>query len=305
VQDLVRVKEVAAEVGMDVTTYWGELARAESVATVARVGAVGLAGDLCVDGAIGSRTAALVEPYADAPTRGVRYLGDDEITEHLVDCTRAGLQAGFHCIGDDAVAAVADGLRRAAGVVGREPLRAMRHRLEHVEMLADRDIGLLADLGVVASMQPAFDAAWGGPDGVYERRLGHDRSQDMNALGALARAGVPLALGSDTPVTPFASWETVRAAVQHHRPHQRMGTEAALDAATRGGHWARRDDTAGTLVVGARASLAVWDAPEAGVTGAVPGALLPSLEPGAPLPVCARTVASGRVAFDSGSIDAG
>ena len=74
-------------------------------------GVRGLAGDLCVDGAIGSRTAWLSEPYADAvgPEEvrevGAQYLTVEEITEHLRLCTRAGLTGGFHCIGDAAVAA--------------------------------------------------------------------------------------------------------------------------------------------------------------------------------------------------------
>ena len=92
--------------------------RRTSIARAREVGAAGLAGDLCIDGAIGSRTAAVAQPYADADTHGARYLSDDEIREHLVECTRAGLQAGFHCIGDDAVAAAVGGIaagRRAGG----------------------------------------------------------------------------------------------------------------------------------------------------------------------------------------------
>ena len=60
-----------------------------------RTGVAGLAGDLCVDGAIGSRTASLREPYADAETCGARYLSEQQIADHVIACTRAGLQAGF------------------------------------------------------------------------------------------------------------------------------------------------------------------------------------------------------------------
>ena len=83
-------------------------------------GVAGLAGDLCIDGAIGSRTAALSVPYADAETCGARYLSERQITDHVIACTRAGLQAGFHCIGDDAVAAA------VAGCAGPLKLSAWR-----------------------------------------------------------------------------------------------------------------------------------------------------------------------------------
>ncbi|MFL6065346.1 MAG: amidohydrolase [Friedmanniella sp.] len=289
--DLLRVREEAAALGVAAVAYWGELASPETLERARSVGAVGLAGDLCVDGAIGSRTAALRQPYTDAAGRGVRYLSDSEITEHLVLCTRAGVQAGFHCIGDDAVAAAVAGLRRAAERVGRDAVRAARHRLEHVEMVDPDDLTTLADLGVVASVQPAFDAAWGGPGELYESRLGR-RATGMNPFGDLHRAGVTLAFGSDAPVTPLAGWETVRAAVHHHRPEQRLDVRAAFDAATRGGHQAVGDDQAGLLAVGARADLAVWDV-DPGTLDPATG--LPRLEPADPLPRCVATLGAGRV----------
>jgi len=304
-EDLVRIREEAAAVGVDVVTYWGELAGESSIATARRVGAAGLAGDLCVDGAIGSRTAAMTEPYLDAPGRGARYLSDDQITQHLIDCTRAGVQAGFHAIGDDAARATVTGFRRAAEVVGDEAIRRCRHRLEHLEMLDAADVSVLARLGVVASMQPAFDAAWGGPDGLYERRLGRRRSVGMNRLGTLERAGVPLAFGSDTPVTPVAGWETVRAAVQHWQPGERMSLRSAFDAASRGGYWAAGEDRAGTLEVGSRASFAVWDDKSADHRSPAGPLELPELAAGASLPSCVLTSVAGRVVFDPAALTRG
>ena len=81
----------------------------------------------------------------------------------------------------------------------------------------------------------------------------------MNPFGTLHRAGVPLALGTDAPVTPIAGWATVRAAVQHWRPDERLSVPVAFDAASRGAHWAGLVDDAGTIAVGGRADLAVWD----------------------------------------------
>jgi predicted amidohydrolase YtcJ len=290
-QDLVRVREEAAALGLQAVTYWGELATPDGLDRARSAGAAGLAGDLCVDGAIGSHTAALREPYADATTRGVRYLSDEEISAHVVACTRAGVQAGFHCIGDDAVAGAVSGLRRAAEELGRDAVRAGRHRLEHLEMVDGSDLPTLADLGVAASVQPAFDAAWGGPGGLYASRLA-DRARTMNPFGDLHRAGVTLAFGTDAPVTPLAGWETVRAAVRHQRPDQRLDVTVAFDAATRGAHRAARDDRAGTFRVGGRADLAVWEV-EAELLDAASG--LPWLAVDDPLPRCVATLGGGRV----------
>ncbi|MBS2080130.1 amidohydrolase family protein, partial [Mycobacterium tuberculosis] len=69
--------------------------------------------------------------------------------------------------------------------------------------------------GAVASVHPNFDALWGGADGMYARRLGAERGSRLNPFALLASQGVPLALGSDAPVTAFDPWMSVRAAVNH------------------------------------------------------------------------------------------
>jgi predicted amidohydrolase YtcJ len=296
-EDLSRVRDVAAELGMGVVIYWGELATEPTIEWAHQAGVAGLAGDLCVDGAIGSRTASVLEPYADAETCGVRYLSEQQIADHVVACTQAGLQAGFHCIGDDAVSAAVSGLRRAAETLGVQRIRAARHRLEHVEMISNPDIATLAELGVVASVQPAFDAAWGKPGELYEQRLGSDRARDMNRFATLAASGVRLAFGTDAPVTPVAGWATVRAAVQHCQPSERLSVRAAFDAATRGAHWAAFADNAGTIRVGAPAHVAVWDVADADLEEPF---RLPRLDDG-PLPTCAATISAGQFVYKSES----
>ncbi len=292
VEDLGRVRDAAAALGMSAELYWGELASPVAVDLVRELGLRGLAGDLCIDGAIGSHTAALEADYVDRDGRGLRYLSDEEIAEHVQACTGAGLQAGFHCIGDRAVSAAVRGLRRAAEALGASRIRAARHRLEHLEMIAAEDVATLADLGVAASVQPAFDAAWGGPGGLYQQRLGAERATAMNPFGALHRGGVRLAFGTDAPVTAITGWGMVRDATRHWRADQRLSTAAALEAATAGGHWAARRDHAGRLRRGAPASFAVWE-----VRGEAAADGLPTLAPGDPLPHCVATVVEGRVVF--------
>ena len=234
-----------------VVGYWG--AFGEPVA-----GARGQAGDLFVDGAFGSRTAALRVPYTDAPhTSGARYLSAQQIADHVVACTEAGHQAGFHVIGDAAVAEVVTGFLLAEKVVGERALAAACHRLEHLEMVTDEQIDELARLGVIASVQPLFDAYWGGPDGMYAQRLG-DRAAALNPFAKLAARGVTLAFGSDAPVTAVDPWATVRAAVEHKTPGSGVTWEQAFTAHIEGG-WRAAGMTGGRLEVGAPATFAVWD----------------------------------------------
>ncbi|MDQ0402623.1 amidohydrolase [Streptomyces sp. NBC_01723] len=295
----------AEEAGPRVIGYWAE----QDVDRARELGAVGAAGDLFVDGSLGSHTACLHQPYADAAHTGTAHLDAVAVAAHVVACTEAGLQAGFHAIGDAAVATVVEGVRAAADKVGLARLRAARHRVEHAEMLTPETVAAFAELGLTASVQPAFDALWGGEDGMYARRLGAERARTLNPFAALLRAGVPLAFGSDSPVTPLDPWGTVRAAAFHHTPEHRISVRAAFTAHTRGGWRAVGRDDAGVLVPGVPADYAVWrtgelvvQAPDDRVArwstdprSGTPG--LPDLTPGRDLPVCLRTVVGGRTVF--------
>src|SRR2546421_12754677 len=240
----------------EVYGYWGELGGARAAL---ELGAVGAAGDLFADGALGSHTAHLRTPYIDGNGRGNGYLSAEEVGAHLVECTELGLQGGFHAIGDKAIATVLAGFALAAAKVGVERLRAARHRVEHLEILDKQLTAGLVSFGVVASVQPAFDRLWGGEQGMYAQRLGTGRALGSNPFAALAGVGVPLAFGSDSPVTPLDPWGTVRAAMIHHNPVHRVGFRTAFAAHTRGGWRAARRDEDGVLAPGAPATFAVWD----------------------------------------------
>ncbi len=146
---------------------------------------------------------------------------------------------------------------------------------------------------------------------MYSARLGADRAAALNPFAAMASAGVALAIGSDAPVTALDPWAAVRAAANHRTPGHGLSPRAAFAAATRGAWRAGgvRDGMAGTLVPGAPASYAIWDAAELVVAAAadsvqrwstdprsrVPG--LPALGPDAPLPTCLRTVHRGATIY--------
>ncbi|MTE14240.1 amidohydrolase family protein [Nocardia sp. CT2-14] len=295
--------------GVEVRAYWGQAVRGADQARtlVEELGVHALGGDLFVDGAIGSHTAWLREPYADRDTTGTSYLDAEAIAAHVLACTEAGIQAGFHVIGDAAMDAVVAGFERAVGELGGPAVASRGHRVEHAEMITPDQIAKLAAWGVIASVQPGFDAAWGGSAGMYATRLGAERAATLNPFAAMAAAGISLAIGSDAPVTALNPWGAVRDAAHHRTPGHQISPRAAFAAATRGAWRAGgvRDGVAGTLVPGAPASYAIWDAQELVVAAAadtvqrwstdprsrVPG--LPPLAPDATLPRCLRTVHRG------------
>lgn len=303
----------------EILPYWGELAtsadHARSILDGLGVPVLGLAGDLNMDGSIGSRTAALRADYSDAPgERGSLYLSVAEAAAHVAACSLLGIQAGFHVIGDAGLDAALDALDQAAAEVGEQKVRAAGHRLEHVELADAESIRRLAAYSVTVSAQPGFDAAWGGEDGLYQQRLG-SRRVGMNPFASFYAAGVPISFGSDSPVTPLRPWASVRACLQHNNPTEQISARAAFLGHTRAGWRAARyrNPMAGQLVPGAPASFAVWEVDELMVQvadGRVqswstdPRArtpLLPALDTGSE-PACLQTVRDGRELFASGSL---
>lgn len=301
----------ATDHAVDVLGYWGEAVGSVDHARelMAHNGFRGLAGDLFIDGALGSRTAYLSAPYADADHCGRCYLDTDAVEAHLRVCTEAGITAGFHVIGDAAVALVMDALQRVVDALGVPAVARCGHRLEHLEMVTGEQAAKLGAWGVIASVQPNFDALWGGADGMYAQRLGRERALGLNPLAQLAAAGVPLAFGSDSPVTGLDPWATVRAAIEHHTPGAAVSARSAFSAATRGGWRAGgvRDGVTGTLVAGAPASYAVWDAGDLEVAAPADSVARWSTDPRSRVPAlpaltersphCVQTVHRGRVLF--------
>jgi hypothetical protein len=148
-----------------------------------------------IDGALGSRGAALLADYSDDPgNTGLLLQPPDAFRDNVRAAMTCGFQVNTHAIGDrgnrlvlDTYAAVMDELGRTAG----------RHRIEHAQILAPEDIARFADLGVIASVQPTHatsDMPWA------EDRLGAARIEGAYAYKSLLDSGARLALGSDFPV---------------------------------------------------------------------------------------------------------
>ncbi len=151
---------------------------------------------LIADGALGSRGAALIEDYSDAPgERGELLLTEDRLTVLVHEAYQAGLQPAIHAIGDRANRLVLDVYDRMEQVDAN--FRLLRPRIEHAQVVSPRDWPRFPSLGVVPSMQPvhaASDMTWS------TARLGDERSRGAYAWRELAGGVVPLAFGSDFPV---------------------------------------------------------------------------------------------------------
>ena len=224
-----------------------------------------------------------------------------------MECTQKGIQAGFHVIGDRAVAEVVDGFRAAAARVGAADVVRARHRLEHVEMATPEQMRVLGGLGVVASMQPMFDALWGGDDSLYAQRLGADRARPMNAFASMRPAGVALAFGSDSPVTDVrAVGGRPRGRLAPHR--DRADRRARRVRRPHPGRLARRPARGRRRARRRRARhVAVWDVDTRlvsrsrrltsgsppGRPTSVPESRLPDLHR-PPLPTCVLTLVAGN-----------
>ncbi|TKX75081.1 amidohydrolase [Halorubrum sp. GN11_10-6_MGM] len=207
------------------------------------------------DGSLGGRTARLSEPYADAPDETGQWVVDpEELREAVTDATEAGFQFTAHAIGDEAVDAVLDAYEEASET---NPAEA-RHRVEHVEMADDDAIERLAETGVVASVQPNF-LKWADEGGLYEERLGKERTARTNRYRDMLDAGVELAFGSDgMPMDPLVG---VHHAVNAPAEAQRLTVTEALRAYTSGAAYAGFDeDRFGTIEPGKRADLVALDA---------------------------------------------
>ncbi len=215
------------------------------------------------DGALGSRGAALVEPYHDDPTNlGLLTASVDHLTDVSRRALAAGFQVGIHAIGDRGNLVAIDAIERAFG----GPRPELRFRIEHAQVMRLDDISRLARLGIIASVQPTHatsDMPWAGD------RVGPRRLEGAYAWRKLLDAGGSLALGSDFPVESNDPRLGLYAAISRQDlvgqpaggwlPGERLTPEEALRGFTLDA--ARSlflEREIGSLAIGKRADLAVF-----------------------------------------------
>ncbi len=218
------------------------------------------------DGALGPHTAAMLEAYVDEPkNRGILLLDADKIFDIGCQAAQSGLSLAVHAIGDRAVHEVLDGLSRLREYERTHGLPALRHRIEHVQTILPRDAGRLAELGIIASMQPVHATS----DMLMADRFLGERAAFSYAWRTQLDNGAQLAFGSDAPVENPDPFHGLHAAVTRRRvdgspgpdgwiPEQRLSLQAALAAYTSGPAYAAgMEDRLGRLAAGYLADLIV------------------------------------------------
>ncbi len=212
------------------------------------------------DGALGSQTAALEEPYEGTEDRGILTVDPLELRTDVARAAAAGLAVAIHAIGDRAVHVALDAVAPT-----RVTSPALRQRLEHVQLVREEDLGRFGALGVIASMQPIHCTS---DRDLADRYWGPKRTPRAYPWRTLLERGAVLAFGSDAPVEPIDPLLGIHAALTRRRPGdrdvwfaaQRLTLDEALHAYTAGAAYSTgRERELGTLEVGMRCDATVVD----------------------------------------------
>ena len=203
------------------------------------------------DGALGSQTAALEEPYEGSDECGILTIEADALSREVVRAAAAGIAVAIHAIGDRAVRIALDAI---------EPTRrthpGLRQRLEHVQLVREEDLSRFGRLGVIASMQPLHATS---DRDLVDRYWGSHRAVRAYPWRTLASGGAVLAFGSDAPVEPIDPLLGIYAAVARQRPgdvdrwypQQALAVDEALAGYAAGVAYATgREHERGTLAPG-------------------------------------------------------
>lgn len=219
-----------------------------------------------LDGSLGSRTAALLAPYADDPgNSGILRMNPGDVKRMAIERDRAGFQIAFHAIGDRANRVALDTFAAVQAANGE---RDRRDRVEHAQVVAAGDIERFAALNVIASMQPCHlltDERW------TDARLGVGRSVDVHAWNSMEKHGVRLAFGTDYPVEPISPLRGLYACVTRElpeggpaggwRPQEKLPIEDCIRNYTAGSAYAQfEEQRKGQLAPGKLADVVVLSA---------------------------------------------
>lgn len=270
-----QILQARGELGLRVTKYINKAYFDAAITSGVRAGFgddwVRIGGlKLFADGALGPRTAWMLESYEGEPDNyGIVVTEPSEMLELAIRATLHGLPTAIHAIGDRAVREVLNLFKRVREVEAEHgiPRSARRHRVEHVQVIHPNDVGRLAELDLIASMQPLHATS----DALTADRCWGERAALSYNARVQADAGAKLAFGSDTPIEPFNPIAGIHAAVTRQRPDGKLGmgwrtdacltVDEALAAYTTGAAYTvGLEDRQGKLLPGYYADLVVLNA---------------------------------------------
>ena len=254
-----------------------------------------------MDGSLGSRTAALLEPYADdAKNSGLPQYDESKLKEMTKERVLAGYQIGFHAIGDKGAQMALDAFAEAQRAAKQQKVKAAnegedyRLRIEHAQVVTPLQIVKFRDLKVIASMQPCHlltDMNWA------EARLGAKRAAHSYPWAEFLKRGATLAFGTDYPVEPISPFRGLYAATtrqsedgkKEYFPEQKVTMDQAIAAYTTGSAFAEFEEKEkGQIVPGMLADFAVLDRD---ITAVTPQKLLQTK--------VLRTVVGGKTVYEA------
>ena len=254
-----------------------------------------------MDGSLGSRTAALIEPYADDPKNsGLPRYDAPKLNDMTKERVLAGFQVGFHAIGDKGAQMALDAFAEGERAAREKKVKAAnggedyRLRIEHDQVVTPLQVVKFRDLKVIASMQPCHllsDMKWA------QARLGEKRAAHSYAWAEFLKRGVTLAFGTDYPVESISPFRGLYAATtrksedgkQEYFPDQKISVEQAIAAYTTGSSFAEfNEKQKGLIVPGMFADFVVLDRD---ITAVVPQKLLDTH--------VIRTVVGGKTVYEA------
>jgi predicted amidohydrolase YtcJ len=245
----------------------GEVARMNALRQRHRSGRLRVvAAKLTADGALESRTAALLAPYARSRDRGPTEPTPERFTEFVTAFDKSGCQVHVHAIGDRAVRMSLDAIAAAQAKNG---VRDARHQIAHLELVDPADVPRFRALSVIANAQPLW--AYRDEDvELTEPMLGPERSRRLYPLGSLARAGAMLVAGSDWSVSSMNPFAAIQVAITRRDPEdpasapwlpdERLSLDTTLQAYTiNAARSMFHEQDTGSIAIGKAADLVVLD----------------------------------------------
>lgn len=219
-----------------------------------KLGRIG--GDIFLDGSFSSKSAAISEHYEEYNENGELYFTQEEVNEFILSSYEKNLNTTLHAVGDRALEQL---LKAHQYAQEKFPNSSLRHRVEHVELSSKEQRLRAKQLGLIFSMQPAYEYFYGGKGRMYAQRLG-DRYRNTNQFRQIIDDGLIICGGSDSDLTPIDPIIGIHAAVNHPVKENRTTVEEAVKMFTLNAAYSVKEESVkGSIEIGKFADLAILD----------------------------------------------